>query len=118
MKVDIQAQDFTVTDGIRQAILQACSRFLRHHADLISQVSVHMADINGTRGGEDKLCRVAIKVRRGPTIVSSQVSSDLYDAIRTAVAKVGRGADAKVGRRRGRFANMRRQFQRSSYGVA
>lgn len=119
MNVDIQARDFTITDGIRAAVLDACENFLHHYSDRISAISVHLADINGPRGGNDKLCRVSVKLQHGPIVVANQVSDDLYFSVKQAVAKAGRGASTRIRKQKSRFEKLRQRFRQTyDYGTA
>ena len=119
MNVDIQARDFTITEGIRSAVLNACEHFLHPYQDRIQLVAVHLSDINGPRRGDDKQCRVAVHLEHGPIVVASQVSNDLYHSLRQAVAKASRGSGARIRKQKSRLSRLRERFRRSHiYGTA
>ena len=54
----------------------------------MTRTIVRLWDINGTRGGVDKACRVVVWLRGRGTIVVEAVDRDLYAAIDAAAAKL------------------------------
>ncbi len=63
---------------------------LRHYADQITRVEVHLNDINAEKGGQDKRCLVEVRVAGQAPMVAEAIGGDLYGVISQACEKVGR----------------------------
>lgn len=80
MKLSIYSRPFQLTPGmenhIRQKLKTVLSR-LPHP----TEVAVTFSDINGTRGGEDKQCKLQFSVPGLGRFVVKDTKADLYQAI-------------------------------------
>ena len=101
MYVDIQARDFSLTGSILNEVERSISDPLIHRYDRISQITVRLTDLNGPRGGNDKCCRVRVKIPGENDVFIEDVKSDLYAAI----SRAGQRALRSVARRFERRAN-------------
>jgi ribosome-associated translation inhibitor RaiA len=95
MEIDVQARDFTLTDGLAQAIVGAAKHYGSTFRRIVRKVAVRVYDLNGPRGGADKGCLVVADLVDGRVIVSSDVDTDLYRAIPRAFAKLKRGTQSR-----------------------
>jgi ribosome-associated translation inhibitor RaiA len=95
MEIDVQARDFTLTEGLTAAIVAAAKHYGHTFRRSVRKVAVRVYDLNGPRGGADKGCLVVADLADGRVIVSSDVDSDLYRAIPRAFAKLKRGTQAR-----------------------
>jgi ribosome-associated translation inhibitor RaiA len=109
MEIDVQARDFTLTDGLSAAIVAAARNYGGTFRRAVRKVAVRVYDLNGPRGGPDKGCLVVADLVDGRVIVSSEVDRDLYRAIPRAFAKLKRGTQSR---------RQRLQARRRSVGVA
>jgi hypothetical protein len=75
-------------------------------SDRIDTVSVRLTDINGTRGGVDKRCRVVILLRHLQAIVVDAVHPDLYVAADDAIGRAKQSVWRHIKRRR----TLRREY--------
>lgn len=91
MNIDVQARDFTLTEGLRDAIVSCAAQYRSTFRRIVRRVAVRVYDLNGPRGGPDKGCLVVADLADGRVIVSSDVDRDLYRAIPRAFAKLKRG---------------------------
>lgn len=103
MKIDIRTHGFALTDAIRNHV-ERRMRFVlaRAHAH-IRQVTVHLADIEGQRGGIEKRCRVRVRLKPGVDLLVEDTEAELYAAVDRAADRVGRSVVRSV-TRRGRAA--------------
>ncbi len=101
MNVQIHASDFTLTDGLREHIAWRVVHATNHGRDLISRVVVHLADVNGPRGGVDKRCGLELRLKGAQPLVVDDVQTDLYIAIDRAFERIGRSLHRRLVRRRG-----------------
>jgi ribosome-associated translation inhibitor RaiA len=101
MELDVCARDFELTPALRQAVETSVREFRRQFPRGFGPVSVRLYDVNGTRGGRDKACLVHVRLGRHRTaVVATDIDADLYRAIASAFAKLGRGARAALERAR------------------
>lgn len=62
----------------------ATDRFQGH----IREVDVVLRDVNGPRGGVDKLCRITARFRRGGSVAVEEKSANFIAAIRAATKRL------------------------------
>jgi ribosome-associated translation inhibitor RaiA len=86
----------TMYARIERRVRFAFDRF----ADRLVRVGVRFTDVNGPRGGEDKVCTVAVTVRGLPTVRVSQRSADMRAALDLAVQRAARCVAKAVARER------------------
>lgn len=101
MNVQIHTSDFTLTDGLREHIAWRVVHATQHGRDLISRIVVHLADVNGPRGGIDKRCALELRLKGAQPLVVDDVQTDLYIAIDRAFERIGRSLHRRLARRRG-----------------
>jgi ribosomal subunit interface protein len=100
MNLQIQAQDFTLTDGLRQHVAMRLGYALNHGRDTIMRIVVRLSDINGTRGGVDKCCGIEVRLKGAPALIVEETQADLYVAIDRASERIGRMLDRRLARQR------------------
>ena len=100
MQIDIQARDFSLTDSLRNYSEQRLHSALSCFDDYIQRVVMHLSDINGPRGGEDKCCHIQVVLAGLPDVVIEDVEVDLYIAIDRAADRAGRTVLRKIERQR------------------
>lgn len=110
MHIDIQSNPFALTDDLRDAVYSAAEDALGRRANKISRLTVRLIDINGPRGGADKVCRIHSDLGRASPLIVEATHADMYIAISAAFAKARRGVGARIKRKQGR---MGRQAKRS-----
>lgn len=101
MNILIHASDFTLTDALRKHIAWRAASATNYGHDVVSRVIVHLSDVNGPRGGEDKRCSIELRLKGAQSLVVDDVQSDLYVAIDRAFERIGRSLHRRLMRRRG-----------------
>lgn len=79
--IDIQAQNFALTDAIRTHTEQKLEPINNHFGENISSIHVHLSDDNGPKGGDDKRCLIHIELQKLPAVIIEDTEEDLYAAI-------------------------------------
>lgn len=107
MQIQIQANGFKLTDGLRAHAERRVRFALDSIACRIERVVLRLADQNGPRGGVDKRCTIQARLQDGAPVIIAQQEADLYVAIdratdRAARAVARRRDKAQAGRRDGR----------------
>ena len=94
------------TSGVTEEFVERARRRLQfalsRFASKTGPVVIVLEDVNGPRGGRDKLCRIRVKLRGGGDIVVSHQDSSLVACLSKAAARVTRAVDRAI-QRRNRF---------------
>jgi putative sigma-54 modulation protein len=85
---------------VSSALRSSVGRFERR----ITGVTATLLDLNGPRGGVDKRCRVALRLRCGRSVVVQATDANEYAAISKACSRIRRRLVRSVAR----FRNRRR----------
>lgn len=90
MRIEMKARGFTLTQGLRAHVEQRLQFALSRFQDRLRWVTVRLSDINGPKGGVDKLCQLQLCVQGLPDIVIKDTEADLYVAVDRAAERAGR----------------------------
>ena len=96
----IRVIDVDMDDDERTYIRQRLGMKLGKFATSIERVTVRVKDINGERGGIDKVCNIKVVLSGLPSVVFESQSASLRDAVNAALAGVERVVRRSVQRRR------------------
>jgi ribosomal subunit interface protein len=100
MVVDIRTRGFSLTPGLRAYVERRVERALDRYEERVARVRVTVGDVNGPKGGEDKSCRVEVRIRGGRTVRVAAVDGDAYVGIGAAVHRAGRAVARALERER------------------
>lgn len=98
--VYIHAQQEELSSYDRTYIRRKLGRRLGKFAGSIQRVSVRTEDVNGPRGGVDRVCRIKIVLRGLPSVIFEACDMSLDAAVDRALSGVERAVCRKVQRRR------------------
>ena len=102
MNIDIRTRAQHSSTALRSfAETLLADRIGAHHKQVVG-ASIQLDDVNGPRGGEDKRCRVILRLRNKPVVVVSKSAADWYDAVIEATAAAREVLRKVIGRRRAR----------------
>ncbi len=75
---------------------------VNRHKDRIDRILLSLTDVNGPRGGEDKLCHITAEMRGANPVIIEERGFNMFAVIRRASRRLG----YRIGRRlhRGRIA--------------
>lgn len=99
MKLEIRGRDVQITETLRAYIERRLRFALDRFAVRIGKVRLRVADVNGSRGGVDKHCRLEIWLGRTSPINLESRASSIRAAIDSIARKVGRVIARRVNRR-------------------
>ncbi|MBL8396841.1 MAG: HPF/RaiA family ribosome-associated protein [Candidatus Accumulibacter sp.] len=117
MQIVIHARGLLLTPSLRDYIerrLRFAVDWANHH---ISTLSVHLVDVNGPRGGEDKCCQIRVAIPGANDIVIEDTQVDMFVAIDRAADRAGRTLARRMARQRQRLRDRERITDRPD-GVA
>jgi ribosomal subunit interface protein len=100
MNIQIHAQDFALTEGLREHVARRLAYALNHGRDSVSRIVVRLSDVNGPRGGVDKRCGIEIRLKGSTAVAIEDTEADLYIAIDRAAERAGRTLDRRLARQR------------------
>jgi putative sigma-54 modulation protein len=106
MRLSISGLSFRLTRAIAHHVENRINLALGTASDRVDAVSVHLADINGNRGGADKRCQIVVWIRNLRTVVVDAVDLDLYAAVDAAARKARRSVWRHLKRR----TTLRREY--------
>ena len=98
MQIDIQTRNFSLTDALRSHAERRLRFALTCCDDHIQRVVMRLSDINGPRGGADKLCHLQVVLDGLPDVVVEDIEADLYIAIDRATDRAERTLLRKIDR--------------------
>lgn len=99
MHVEITSQGFELTESLRDYALRRLRTPLTRARDRARQVSIHLSDENGPRGGVDKRCLVAIRLAGSMPLVIEETQTDLYNAIDSVSKRASQALNRRLQRR-------------------
>lgn len=100
MDVQMLAQEFFLTSSLREHLERRLRFAFTHARSSVARIVVRLRDLNGPRGGRDKLCQVSVIMPGQPEVVIREVQEDMYNAIDRAVKRAAHRAMRLVTRRR------------------
>ena len=100
MQIHIQSHGFALTEALREHAERRLRFGLTHGSDHIRRVEVRLSDINGPRGGADKLCSIVVTLENLPEVVIEDIENDLYIAIDRAADRTSRAVARRLERKR------------------
>lgn len=105
MKLDIRARGLELTPTLRDLADRRVRYGLSRFGPVIRAVHVTLADVNGPKGGIDKLCRLRLRISAGSPIVIEQVDERIERALDTAVDRAAQTVARQLDRGRARSAS-------------
>jgi ribosome-associated translation inhibitor RaiA len=87
MEVRMLAQDFMLTPSLREHLERRLRTGFAGMRGRIGSIVVRLRDLNGPRGGRDKVCQVSVTIPGQPDVVIRDVQEDMYYAIDSALKR-------------------------------
>ncbi len=103
MEVCVRVRGTDLTEAIRSYVERRLRFSLGRFASRLGRVTVRISDVNGPRGGIDKVCRISAKLAdTGQVVVQETADTNLYAAIDHATERIGQSCGRAVQRLRER----------------
>jgi len=103
MEVQIKAKGLPAAKNLRNHAARRVRSALERFGHAIQSVTVRMSDINGPRGGADKLCRIVIQMKNR-SVVMEELGSDM----RRVVDRLSDRVQYSVSRQMGKLTRVSR----------
>lgn len=110
MKLHVRSRQVVVGENARAHVERRLASSLDRLADRVQRVTVTLLDVNGPRGGEDKLCRIEVRLRPTGSLFVEEAGADLFTVVDRAADRVGEAVSRALqrGRRARRGADLGR----------
>jgi putative sigma-54 modulation protein len=107
MQIDIEARSFTLTKALKSYIEKKLKSTLSSYGKhpLFKRAVIRLSNVNGPRGGEDKLCHIQLMLAGAPDIIIKNTEQDIYAAIDIASRRAGNAVVRRLERQRRRIRN-------------
>ncbi|MFG0306331.1 MAG: HPF/RaiA family ribosome-associated protein [Phycisphaerales bacterium JB040] len=100
MHIEINANDFELTDPIAEHVIARVEKELSHLADRVTRVEAHLGDHNASKQSDgDKRCMLEARPRGLDPIAVTAEHHDLYQAISEAAGKLRRALKTTLDKR-------------------
>lgn len=100
MRIDIHTSKFALTESLRSYIERRVQFALSWAHHRLPRVQLRLNDINGPKGGLDKVCRIQIPLAGNKPVVIEETQQDMYTAIDRAIDRAARTLSRRVARHR------------------
>lgn len=100
MHIEIQTRGLELGEQLRDFIRRRLAFGLDRASRELGTVFLSLSDINGPRGGNDKLCRLRIPLPRMRDVVIEEIADDPHVAIARAVDRAARNLQRRRSRSR------------------
>jgi putative sigma-54 modulation protein len=100
MKIHVRSRQVEVDDAVRAHIERRLQFSLGRLSPRILRVTVQIVDLNGPRGGEDKACRIEVRLLPTGSIFVEDTDADLYAAVDRAADSAARSVSRAIKRTR------------------
>lgn len=101
MKVHVRSRQVELDDAIRSHVERRLELGLGRLADRIGRVTVYVVDVNGPRGGEDKVCRIEVRLRPTGTVIVGDAGAEILGAIDRAADRAAQAVARALKKSRG-----------------
>ncbi|WP_246137716.1 HPF/RaiA family ribosome-associated protein [Myxococcus llanfairpwllgwyngyllgogerychwyrndrobwllllantysiliogogogochensis] len=98
MRIEIRARHFTLTDTLRNHVERRARFAMGRLSDRVREVMVRLEDINGPRGGVDKVAKVTVQLEQGGQLAAEAVDASFAGAVDRALERAGHAVGKSLGR--------------------
>jgi putative sigma-54 modulation protein len=81
MKIHVRSRQVELDETVRGYVERRLELGLGKLAERIVRATVYVVDVNGPRGGEDKVCRIEVRLRPTGTVMVADSAADLLVAV-------------------------------------
>lgn len=113
MNIRIQVQGFSLTPSISARVHLRFNKALERFADELVDVDVFLKDINGPKGGNDKLALARVRLRFRPPVMVETSRDDLYVAIDQTARRMRRAVKRSLRRNQQLLRNGSRRLRQA-----
>ena len=98
MNITIQSKNINLSTDEKSLINKSIMANFSRVQEKIKSISVHLTDINGPKGGQDKQCTIIVNSTSTSPVVVKEKQSNAGQAARFALSRASKAFSAKVKR--------------------
>ena len=95
MTISIRVRGIEWTDELRKEVERSVAFAVDRYQTHVNHVSVYLVDLNGPKGGADKLCQMTATLRSGNLVFILEKGAEIVPTVNRAVDRlryrIGRG---------------------------
>ena len=89
MKIDVRVRGIDFTDELHKAVERIIAFAVDRFDTQVDKISVYLADVNGPKGGVDKLCQITANLSRGNPVLILEKGTEILSMVNRAASRVG-----------------------------
>ena len=89
MEITVRARHIGWDEDLQKQVERSIAYAVDRHQSRIDRVAVHVVDLNGPRGGVDKLCQITANVRGARPVLILERGYDLMAVVNRAARRLG-----------------------------
>ena len=89
MEITVRTRGVDWNDDLQTLVERRIDYAVDRHRNRIDRVVICLSDLNGPRGGIDKLCQMTADVRGIGTVLITEKGADLLEAVSSAAGRLG-----------------------------
>jgi putative sigma-54 modulation protein len=89
MTIDIRARGIDFTDELRKAVERCIGFAVDRYDTQLEKISVYLVDLNGPKGGVDKLCQLTANLCRGNPVLIREKGTEILSIVNRAARRLG-----------------------------
>ncbi|MDY7107279.1 MAG: HPF/RaiA family ribosome-associated protein [Planctomycetota bacterium] len=109
MRLHVQGHNIPLSDALHEYAARRISFAFDRISHRVRDVVVRLTNVNGPRGGEDKLCRIHVHLTSGGSLVLEDRDASAYSAIDRSIGRIKRLVKNELRRKRDRPRRARRR---------
>jgi len=113
MKISVRPRDIEWSDELQKQVERSIALAVDRYGTRVTHISVYLADLNGPRGGVDKLCQITADLRGSSSVLILERGDDLAVTINRAARRLGYRVGRTIQRLRTRAARRSRASVRT-----
>ncbi len=100
MKIQIRGKDVQLDEDVKDYIERRIQFGLGRFSPRISGVTVQIHDLNGPRGGQDKECRIEVRLKPSGSVFVKDSDAQIHAAVDRVTDRVARSVKRSIERTR------------------
>jgi putative sigma-54 modulation protein len=97
--IDFRVRGIDFTDELREAVERIVVFAVDRYDTQVDKISVYLADLNGPKGGVDKLCQITARFSRGNPVQILERGSKILTTVNRAARRLGHRIGRHIQRR-------------------
>jgi hypothetical protein len=100
IRIDVRVKGIEFTEELGKAVERIIAFAVDRHVLQVDSISVYLADLNGPKGGVDKLCQITANLTRGNPLLILEEGYEILSMVNRAAHRLGHRIARTLQRRR------------------